>query len=76
MNQLPCSRPCGLDCTWCVYNKIKEIEGYGYPGCSEKESCAIRDCCRREGVSCEECTSFPCINFINGFECMRAYEWY
>lgn len=69
--------PCGLNCSWCVYNRIREIQEYFCPGCSEKESCPIRDCCREEGVPCcENCNSFPCANFINGFECMRTYEWY
>jgi len=66
--------PCGLNCAWCVYRKIEKINESGCPGCWEREKCPIRDCAREKGLElCDNCASFPCYTFLQGYQCMKEH---
>lgn len=76
VEQVDLRPPCGLNCGWCIYKRMEGIGECGCPGCFERERCCIRDCSERnECPTCEECASFPCYTFLQGYECMRErYE--
>jgi hypothetical protein len=66
--------PCGLHCGWCVYRKIEKINESGCPGCLKREKCPIRDCARKEGRElCDNCASFPCYTFRQGYQSMKEH---
>ncbi|NYT12716.1 MAG: hypothetical protein GKC03_09275 [Methanomassiliicoccales archaeon] len=68
--------PCGLNCEWCVYWKMDISIESSCPGCLQR-NCPIRNCIEKEGhESCEACTSFPCYEFSQGYQCMRQHHIY
>lgn len=66
--------PCGLNCDWCVYRRIENVNVSGCPGCFERKDCPIRDCAMEEGYrSCDECASSPCHTSLQGYQCMKEH---
>ncbi|MFP4545523.1 MAG: DUF3795 domain-containing protein [Methanomassiliicoccales archaeon] len=68
---------CGLNCNSCVYRWMEGVNESGCPGCWERGSCDIRDCCESsQQDTCEECSSFPCYHLWQGYQSMREHYIY